>query len=294
MEAFRLFLEKLRKGIADYYGEAYRVEINEIQKNNGIVYRGVTITSRDSNLSPTIYTEQLYEQYKDGRPLSGIVQEVIRIYEDNKIEGGIDEGFFADFSQVRERIVCKLINYEKNRELLASVPYVRFLNLALVCYCSILHDTFGSATILVRWGNLKLWGVDERALFDLAVENTRRILTPQIRDMDQIMSEEDGELHRKEGQMHMYVLTNNRKLFGAVCILYPEVLRQFSRQISKNFYILPSSVHEVILIPEEDNLYGKEFEKLVRSVNRMQVEPEEVLSDSVYYYDRAREKITIL
>lgn len=294
MTAFRLFLEKLRKGVEDYYGEAYHVEINEIQKNNGIVYRGVTITSGDSNLSPTIYTEQLYEQYKDGRPLSGIVQEVIRIYEDNKIEGGIDEGFFADFSQARERIVCKLINYEKNRELLASVPYVRFLNLALVCYCSILHDTFGSATILVRWGNLKLWGVDARVLFDLAVENTRRILSPQIRDMDQIMSEEVGEIHRKEGQMQMYVLTNNRKLFGAVCILYPEVLRQFSRQISKNFYILPSSVHEVILIPEEDKLYGKEFEKLVRSVNRMQVEPEEVLSDSVYYYDRAREKITIL
>ncbi len=296
MITFEAFSEKIRKGIAEYYGESYQVEIHKIRKNNGMIYPGLTIGNENSNLSPTIYLQPMYEQYKEGKPFCEIIQEVIRIYGESKIEGRVDLRFFTDFSQVRERVACKLINYETNKELLSSVPHVRFLDLALVCYYRILHDMLGSATILVRFVNMNLWGISEEQLFALAKENTRRMSAPRIESVDQIMESMAGTqtvVHREEQQSQMYVLMNERKLFGAAAICFPDVLQQFSEQMKTNFYLLPSSVHEVILLPEGIES-PEELRRLVCNMNRTQVRPEEILSDSVYYYDREREKLTIL
>lgn len=292
MISFQTFLDKLCRAVSQYYGDACRVEVNKVQKNNGVIYYGMTIMDRGSNLSPTIYMEELYRQYRAGEPLSVIAEKVCALYENNRVNGNIDMQFFLDFSQARDRIVYKLINYERNRSLLSDVPHIRFLDMALVCYCGTMHDVLGSITILIRRGMCRLWGTEEMELFALAKKNTPRILEAEITNIAVVMDEMEGETHREREESCMYVLTNKRKLFGAACMLYPHILRQFAGEMEANLYLLPSSVHEVILIPDKLEPCRREFERIVRDMNGSYVEPEEVLSDCVYYYDREKDEIT--
>ena len=92
----------------------------------------------------------------------------------------------------------------------------------------------------------------------------------------------------------MYVLSNRTRVQGASCILYPNILKDFAAAVKSDFYILPSSVHEVILLPVQGDEDEEGLKRMVCEVNETQVEREEVLSDSVYYYSREREKLSIL
>ena len=92
-------------------------------------------------------------------------------------------------------------------------------------------------------------------------------------------------------KMPMYVLTNQQKLYGAACMLYPGVLKAFSEENGQDFYVLPSSVHEVILIPAEPGTNEALLREIVTEINRTQVAKDEVLADSIYYYSRNRDQI---
>lgn len=294
MTTYQNFLEKLVNGLSRHYGEQYKIKITQVKKNNGVIHSGITITYQDSNISPTIYMEELYERYLDGEPLSDIMRKIMRIYDDCKIEGTVDTQFICDFEKVRDRIVYKLIGYETNRELLRETPHIPFLDMAIVCYVSLFHDRLGSTSVLIRNDTYHMWGIDEKELLALAEKNTPRILPADLVDMRREVKNAAGEAYEEREEAYMYLLTNRRRQYGAACILYPQVLAEFAGRTGKNFYILPGSVHEMILVPERRGLQVQAFREIVRSVNRTQLCPEEVLTDSVYFYDRKKEKILIL
>ena len=91
----------------------------------------------------------------------------------------------------------------------------------------------------------------------------------------------------------LYVMTNTRSMFGAVAMTFAEELECFSMQIEKNYYLLPSSVHEVILVPECENFCREYFRSMVAEINATQVDATEVLSDNIYYYDRETKQLSI-
>ena len=96
-----------------------------------------------------------------------------------------------------------------------------------------------------------------------------------------------------EGEVPMYVLTNHIKLNGAVCMLYPEILKEFSNTLNCNLILLPSSVHEMIIIPKSSNTSLEDLKEMVRDTNENHVEEEEILSYSVYEYVREEDRILI-
>lgn len=102
----------------------------------------------------------------------------------------------------------------------------------------------------------------------------------------------EQEMHG-EKVIPMLVLTNSQKHFGAACMLYEGLLDGFAKEINRNIFILPSSVHEVILLPESGQDRPGDLQTMVKEVNASQVEEEERLSDSVYYYDRENQAIRI-
>lgn len=279
MTAFEVFIEKIKKGMIEYCGEEYRVELDEVRKNNGVVYHGITVIGKQENISPTIYVDELFREYTEGMTLGQVMEKIIGIYEKHKIKQKIDVHFLTDYDWVKERVLYKLIGYEKNKELLKEIPHIRFLDMAIVFYCSILQDTLGSATVLIKNGLCRMWSVDAKELFAFAERNTPRILPPRIVDMRELIGEEGA------GNLRMYVLTNQQKQFGAISILYPQVLERFVKEAGAELWILPSSIHEVILMPKGKGTYGEELREMVTEINRTQVACEEVLTDSVYYYD---------
>ena len=284
------------------------ITIQQIFHNNTILEDALTILEPELNISPTIYLNGYFEEYRGGKIFSDIFNEIIQIYQESKVGKNINMDFFLDYKLVKEKIAYKIINYDKNLELLEQIPHMKYLDLAIVFYCLIISEQFSGASITIHNSHLKMWNVTIEELFAQAKKNTPKLLHMEIKNMNQILNEMlhendandipeewceelNEELNeqlsnRNEENLPMYVLTNQSKTNGATCMLYDHVLEGFSIEVESDLYILPSSIHEVILIPTKDKRECDKFANMVKEVNETQVEVEEVLSDHVYYFSR--------
>ena len=292
---FTNFTTLVRNEVEKRAGENYHVKLNDVVKNNGIILRGITLMQDDSNISPTIYLNPYYDAYENGETTLGtVIDEVIDTYERNKVNRSIDMRFFLDYDSVKTRITYKLINTEKNKELLNDIPHIPFHDLSIVFQCLISGERFVNATILIHNVHLQLWKVNARELYERAMENTPILQGYDVTDMNTVLEEmrafeeiEDTEYEEDiQQQVPMYVLSNKSRVHGAACILYPDILKDFAAVVEKDLYVLPSSIHEVILLPAEGTEDSEQLKLMVHEINESQVEDEEVLSDSVYFYRR--------
>ncbi len=286
-------------------GEDIKVSLQDVTKNNGVVLTGLTFTQKNINISPTVYLEDFYEKYREGTAMEDIIKEIREIYEKSKLDKDIDMDFFTEYEKAKGRIVYKLIHYDKNRELLKTIPHREYLDLAIVYYYLVDMKEFANATILIHNKHLDYWKVDESELYRIATENTPKLLRMHFCGMMDVLKElteedfwledkEKGEnddnkvfmeAHSEKDATGMYVLSNVSRLYGASAVLYEGVLEYCYERLSGNFFILPSSVHEVILVPDEGQVTREKLSQMVREVNATQVEEQEQLSDFVYYYN---------
>ena len=264
-----------------------KILIRKFTRINGQQLDGLIIMEDGINISPAIYLNPYYEFYQNGREFSDILDEILSVYQRNRPAESVDGSFFTNFSNIRNRVVYKIINYRLNKPLLEEIPHFRFLDLAVVFYCLLTADPAGNASILIRNEHLKYWNASPEDLYELAKINTPLLLPYDLQNMGKVienMAPEEYEEYMEESPL--YVLTNNRKMNGACCILYRDLLKSISQKLNSDFYILPSSVHEVLLLPSGDNSSIKEFSGIVKDVNDLAVADEEVLSGHAYYYSR--------
>lgn len=300
---YQEFVSHIKEAMQKELGSHVTVTIQNILKNNNTYLDGLTVLATNFNISPTIYLNSYYAQYKEGRQFSDIFKEILSVYEANKPSDSVDVSFFTDYDKVKSRIIFKLINYKRNEDLLKTIPHFRYLDLAIVFNCLLKTNDNGSATILIQNQHLDLWGITSDDLYALSLTNTPRLLAYDLRSMTEVIRElfheEDASCH---GNLHdfdtdsdfpMYMLSNRCKLNGSVCILYQNLLPDFARRLGSDLYILPSSIHEVLIIPASQNHSCEELTDMVREVNATQVSVEEILSDHVYYFSRQTGKLTM-
>ena len=230
-----------------------------------------------------------YQKYQEGTDFSEICREILENYKTNKPSIPIDIHFFTDFEKIKSRIVYRLINFRQNLELLDDVPYVRFLDLALVFYCLLPAYEEQNASIQIRMSHLDLWKTSLRELIRLSEENTPRLLEWEIQDMASVV-EENAHLP-SEDCYPMLILSNKSHLNGAGCILYKDLLKNLSRKLDMDFFILPSSVHEVILLPTKTKDAMGELSAMVKEINAAEIAREDILSDHAYYYSGKKDRI---
>lgn len=290
-EAFQSYIVN---SLQKHFGDTASISLQPIVKNNQKQLDGLMIQDFSINITPTIYLNYYYDDYLAGQPLSDILEDIIASYRDNLPAQNMDFSFFTDYEKVKYRIVYKLINRRKNKELLSDVPYFCFLDLAVV-FCCYLPDTpHGNATILIHNHHLKLWGVHADDLYDLALTNTPILLPYELKSMEDILHSfhpEHMDLAHIRQEISdaptMYVLSNTEKLYGASALLYPKVIPYFAQMMDCDFFILPSSIHEILLLPKEPGCCIADLNCIVQEVNRSQVLAEEVLSDHVYTFERS-------
>lgn len=246
-----------------------RTELYTVTKNNGTRRTGILFKQEDSNLAPTIYLEEFYQKYLKGQQVPDLADSICSIYQEIRVKKTCDCQNLFDFNHVKEHIVYKLIRRDANEELLKQIPYEPFLDLAVVYYIQIDNIRFGSAAIQIRNEHLRYWRVEKEEICRLAEKNTPRIYPVQIRQIVRFM----------------YVATNEQCSLGAAVMRYPNFREKVRGMIRGDFYILPSSIHEVILVPESFGLEPERMQEMVKEINQTGVAPEEVLSDSVYYFD---------
>lgn len=320
---FAVFTAALVRKMQEKMGKDFRVFSSTVKKNNGVELTGIILEGKGCNTSPTIYIDDFFEDYEKGASLEEIAEAVWQIFRKNRFEESVDLSNFASYEKAKAQIAFRLVNFEKNRELLKEVPCKIFCNLAVVFYYSVNEAPFyGKASILIKQEHLEKWGVSLEELYRNAMKNTPRMYPARIENiesvmvqmlekglvdendisvkmadrqeqkwMDEVLSQLQDDFKRDESRIPMYVLSNEQKLYGAACMLYPDILVKFSNLIQNDFYILPSSIHEVILLPFREQSERESLLEMVTEINRTQVEESEVLADSVYCFTRSDQKI---
>lgn len=292
---FKNFTEEVCKEIAQTFGNDWQVDVKEVRKNNGVVLHALQILEPGKNVIPNIYLDACYSAYRDGMGIPEIVAKILDVYH-SETSLHIDIDFFRDFEQVKDRICCHLIGKNSNEALLAEIPLVDYLDLAICFHYAYQDNTLGEGTILLYNSHLEMWGVSRDEVYQYALANTPRLYPHQCYTMGNILDETmgaDASEYEDIYDMTMLVLTNNIRCRGAVCICYPGVLEQLGKKYG-SLYIAPSSIHEMILFMADNTLEPEQLKEIISKTNSTKVLSEEVLSNSLYYYDAAAEKISIL
>lgn len=302
---FKNFTELIRDKVAGQVGNGYQVHLNNVRKNNGIELIALTVLQEENNVSPAIYLKEYYENYISGREtLDGIVSRILDTYNENRINQNVELKYILSYEDMKPRIVYKLVNTEKNRELLEDVPHMDFLDLSVVFQCIVSKEEFEISAFLIHDVHQKMWNVSVDDLYQAAMENTPKILKCEIKSMAEticdIVQSEDSDITDEElgkimrqfaGSIPMFVMSNQCRVEGASCMLYRNILASFARSISNSFYIIPASIHELLLIPAQQCIEDESIKNMIREINDTQVSDEEILSYSLYFYDKEERKI---
>lgn len=296
---YKEFVEYIKMNAGYIAGEGGNITINHVIKNNGCEMDGLVIMEKGKDIAPTIYLDSFYELYTNGENIKSIIRQIELIYEQNKNNVTFDVNILKHFDTIKDKIVYKVVNYRSNEKLLEQVPHKRILDLAVVFYCLLDNEYGRSATALIYNNNLKNWNVTIDDVYKAALKNTPDLLHSKISSMAALFEKCGVNVDGEEVDLKdyvpsdMYVLTNESKLNGAACILYENVLYDFAQKLGADLYILPSSVHEVILLPKLSVFEKDELVNMVKEVNTEGVAADEVLSDHVYEYNRTERLITM-
>ena len=303
MMSFEEFTEDVLKEIRAKVGGAFQIKEHNVIKNNNVKRAGIAVMKNEEDIGPCVYLDAFYREYEsDGMKFDEIVDEVYRLILKHEDDDALDFDIsgFKRWETVRENVHAKLINAEQNEELLEKIPHRIFMDLAVVYYVVARdHVQEDIGTILIHNGHMEMWGQEEENLYREAMINMRTDGEADLTDIRTIAEcimgisfpEKDGNDSR---DTDMYVLTNQCRRFGAAEILDKKTLRMVADQVGDGFIVLPSSLHETIVLPsKEEAEYGR-LADMVRAVNDTLVEAEERLSDHVYVYSRDEEMLKIV
>ncbi|MCH5262208.1 MAG: hypothetical protein J1F42_04780 [Lachnospiraceae bacterium] len=285
------FTETIAKLLRERMGVDYEVKVTEVTKNNGVQLTGVVMMRKSDKISPTIYLEEPYRQYLAGVELQEIVDRIVELYREQMKDFNLDIDSFKEFEFVRDRIFHKMINYEKNRKLLEDIPYIKWCDLAVVFYYAVEEKFMGRASILIHNNHLVMWEQTVDELYRIAQHNMRQSMPELLMPMQNLVEEMTGVKLQQTDEIRMYVLTNRAKLNGASAMLYSDKIRELAEWLQSDLMILPSSVHEVLLLPDDHEQEYAFYRQMVEEVNTTQVDPEEILSYSLYRYSRKKAEI---
>lgn len=292
---YKEFAEKLEEMVKKELGEDAGIQRTGALKNNGVRKDGLTYFCGAAHISPVVYLQDLYDDYQGGISLEECARQAAGDLKKMQRDGA-DARMFAetitDWERNRGDVFPVLLKRSTNAELLERLVHRPWLDLE-VCYRLCLGNEAGcSAGIRVDHRLLACWGITEDGLHTQAFRNMEgagyclagmcdvlREFMPFVPDM------EEG------GLPELMILTNRTKLYGAAGILKTELLGEYADRIGKNLFILPSSIHECLVMADDGHTDVWELDTMVREVNATQLLPEDVLSDHAYYFDREKREV---
>lgn len=285
-------------------GDGFSIRACKNRKNNGIVLHGISICDANNHttIAPAIYLNEYYQDYSTGqRSLKDIVAAILAQNKEHTVKMTFDAEKFTDFTNARDCIVYKLVNFEKNQELLQEIPYVKYLDMAVVFYYEVpdFPEKGGTGNILIRNNFMETWNVGVEDLYKTAIKNTPVKHPACVKDMESMVrmiteepyDEENSEdflcnIAPNPANQTFYILSNRKALYGAAVLLYPDLLKKVAEKMETDIYILPSSVHEILVLPVSDYATPEQLKCMVKEVNETEVSLEDYLSDNVYIYHR--------
>lgn len=291
MMNYETFKKEVTKIFMDYMPEPYRNQEIKIQKiyhpnhaKDGIV---ICDSSSKRTALPVAYLNDMYDQYIKCHDLRKVAECTVKHMLDNMFDTNM-----LDLAAAKDNIVFELVNTEQNKEMLAEVPHREFLDLSIIYRWIISRNSTETLSAVVRNRLASSLGLTEEDLFKLAWENTRRLLPPVLLPLDEMIpGSPQGNPSCVPKGLSMWALSNQAFCKGAASMLYQDKLQEMAEQLGDGFYILPSSVHEVMLVNGIDD--ADTLAQIVQTANMECVSVEEWLSNQAYYYDKDLKKVVL-
>nr|WP_308625375.1 DUF5688 family protein [uncultured Eisenbergiella sp.] len=303
------FLQEIQKGIRAYLPERYqdyKIEIHPSRKNNGVILDGLIIQGKE-RIVPVIYLNDFFKQAENGADLSSVMKEIADLYENRRGTAPEFSEEIYQYDKVREHLIVTVCNAEKNRGLLKTVPHESREDLALTYRIKRAGEPErGMESILVKNSMLKYWGIEEQELREDAWNSMNRESPASFRSMEDVLREvfskqaaanpnlEPELMMEAVPPLPLYVLTNAEGIWGAAYMFDREIMAGIAETLGQDLLILPSSVHETLIIPEEPDMDMENYLDLVRTVNAMELDPEDILSDQIYRFDRKKQETSLV
>ncbi len=283
--------EGIKKNLPEDLKEA-KIDVVTTIKNNDTKVTGLCIRVREENLTPTIYVAEYYKDYVNNKmDLEEIIKEVIDLRIKFRKEKKMDMNWIEDFDQVKGKIIPTFAGLEENNKAIMEMcPYVKILDMIMIfrIVVDIDGNDKGMGSIVVKDDMQNKWRVTTQTLFETALKNAKGSF--KIRSMFETVSNMvgsenvDKEVFKED---LMYVITNKSMMYGAAAIIDEEFMWDVYDKIGGDFYIIPSSVHELIALPfskvDEDTDF---INDMIKTVNKTQLEEKDVLSDHAYKFTK--------
>lgn len=294
---YREFVDQVAKDIRDVLGEDFdgaKITARQIDKLQGESYYGIQVQPVDSNIGVTVNLKDAYERYQEGASYGEAIQEVSQSVEEGMENvPNVEVSELMDYDSMKENLMIQVVPTEGNEELLAGIPHQEQEDMSIVYRMVLDTNEDGMASALVTNNMLLQYDITAEQLHADAMENAPERFPARIRSMQEVMAEMFGiepEMMPDQDEVSMFIATCNSGVNGAGCIFYPEFMDQAAEKLNGDFFILPSSIHETILLPDLGDMNYHDLEAMVQQVNESEVEPKDRLSYSVYHYD-SQEKI---
>lgn len=286
-ERFKEDFQDALKDVLAGRGADVEVESRRVEKMNDS-YDAITVKPVDSAIGVNISIEKAYSEYEKGTDIAEIADHFADAVENGLRESPqFDLDSISDYEQMKSKLSMEVVSAERNADFLQNVPHEKMEDMAVV-YRIILDQTdSGNGTILITNQMLDQYGITKEQLRADTLGNAPEIRPSEIRGMSEVMSElAPGmlpEVALEDEQM--FVASVPDKIHGAGVIAYPNFMEDAAEKMGGDFFVLPSSIHEVLLVKDNGQMTAKELENMVKEVNATQVEPADQLTDHVYHYD---------
>ena len=300
---FEKFVETVKETIKDYLPDEYKnasVDVYPFKKLNEN-YLGMTVRTEGQRTSPTLNLNMFYQKMQDVHmDMKDIMEKMADVVQIIPID--IDMDVLTNYEKAKENLFIRVSDADRNQEILSNVPHTRVENLAITYHIFANSGADGIASTIVTHEMMRLFGVSKDQLHQDALENSPKLFPVKVDSMDKMMEnmmrndmraagvkEEDidqmmEEMYQTMG-VPLTIVTNEQMLDGASVLFYPGQMDQIGELLKGDYYILPSSTHEMLVLPDNGEMTSHELKRMVMEVNNSEVRPEEKLADEVYHYD---------
>lgn len=300
---FEQFVEDVKAEIKHYLPEEFKDAQIDILQHNKLndSYLGMTVRRDDQNIAPTINLNHYYKMFQEyNENLDIVMQQVSDLVVQNPIH--LDISLFTDYEVAKDHLFIRVSDAERNNEILSGMPHRCVENLAITYHivAEIGKEGIGSTPITNRM--LNGFGITEEQLHQDALENSPKIFPAKVESMssmmDKLMREDMRQSGMTEEEIDLYfehmeldnpaqltVVTNEHQTNGASALFYPGQMEKLGESVNGDFFILPSSTHEVLILPDDGGTSYQALKAMVMEINSTQVSPEDRLADEVYHYD---------
>lgn len=284
------FKDYILKHIKDYLSDDFKDATVSLEKTNkvNITRDGLMVRRENAEITPTLYLDGLYKDYLGGKDMHIILSEMAEIYMGDA--PGFDLKSLLDKEYVMNNLCIRIINKEWNAPLLEDAPYTDLGDFAITYHVEAYDRGGNCGSYMIKNTHLESLDMTEEDLRKMAVEGCETRHPAVVQDMREVLAEMMGDdfMYDQDDELSntgFYVVSNDSRIYGAAVLAYDGTLEEISKIVGGDFVILPSSVHELLVMKDDGSLDYSAMTDMVKDVNSSSVDRAEQLGDCAYHYD---------